>query len=114
MYESNIFPNISEENLIIPSADKRKRAQAIRAVARAGKVEIDDEAEWYEDFITEMVQFDRGTYKDQVDAISLVGLGLNRMIDAPTQEELDDWEWEEEFNNELYSFEEGRSTITGY
>lgn len=114
IFEENIFPNISEDTLIVPSADKRKRAQSIRARARAGKVEIDNTAEWYDDFITEMVQFDRGLYKDQVDALSLIGLGLNKMLDTPTDEELDEDEWEEEFGDELFAYDSGRDAITGY
>jgi len=114
MRENNIYPNVDEEFLIVPTADKRKRAQSIRARARGGGVEIDDEAAWYDDFINEMVQFDRGTYKDQVDALSLIGLGLNSMLDAPTEEELAEEEWEDEFGADMFAFESGRDAITGY
>lgn len=114
IFESNIHPNVSEEYLIIPSADKRKRAQSFRAYARAGKVKIDESADWYDDYITEMVQFDRGTYKDQVDASSLIGLGLNKMLATPSEEELEDAWWEEEFGDSLYTWDNGRNRLTGY
>ena len=61
-----------------------------------------------------MIQFDRGLYKDQVDALSLIGLGLNKMVDTPTDEQLEDWEWEEEFGDESFAYDSGRDAITGY
>lgn len=114
MLEEDLFPNVHEDYMIIPSADKRKRAQSIRARARAGGVEVDADAPWYPDFITEMVQFDRGKYKDQVDALALVGLGLTKMSAAATQEELEEEEWEAEFGEELFAYDSGRDAITGY
>lgn len=115
MYESNmIIPGVSEEYLIVPSADKRKRAQSFRAYARAGKVEIDEKAEWFNDYILEMIQFDRGQYKDQVDASALIGLGMNKMLMTPTEEELEDDWWEDEMGDELFSYDSGRDAITGY
>lgn len=114
MFDREVFPNITEDFLIIPSADKRKRAQSIRARARSGGVEVDDESHWYNDFITEMVQFDRGTYKDQVDALSLIGLGLNQMSEVASDEERVDDEWEEEFGDGFFTYEAGRDAITGY
>lgn len=114
MIEEDIYPAVGEDYMIIPTADKIKRAQSIRTRARAGTVEIDDTAPWYNDFITEMVQFPRGVYKDQVDSLSLIGLGLNKMANASTQEELEEEEWEEEFGDDLFAYDDGRSAITGY
>lgn len=114
MRTRGVYPNVDEEFLIVPTADKRKRAQAIRARARAGGLEVDQDAHWYNDFITEMVQFDRGTYKDQVDALALVGLGLNQMTDVATEEEREEDDWEAEFGEDFFAAESGRSMITGY
>jgi hypothetical protein len=42
------------------------------------------------------VQFPRGTYKDQVDALAWLGHLLDKMVDVPTTQELEDLEYDEE------------------
>jgi len=59
MRQRNIYPNIGDDTMIVPSQDKEKRAQAIRARARAGGVEINHDAWWFDLFITELIQFPR-------------------------------------------------------
>jgi predicted phage terminase large subunit-like protein len=111
--ERNIFINLNEDTLIVPTQDKVKRAQAIRARARAGGVQVDTKAPWYDGFITECVQFPRGVYKDQVDSFAMVGLGLAKMMEVPTRDELDEEEWEEEFGDMMFTYD-GRDGTTGY
>jgi len=108
-----IYPNIDEDTLIVPTQDKIKRAQPIRARARAGTVEINIDAIWYDKFITELIQFPRSVYKDQVDALAMIGLGLAKMNAVPTPQEIEDEEWEEEWEENAISYDT-RDIMTGY
>jgi hypothetical protein len=58
-----------------------------------------------------MLRFDRGRHDDQVDAVALIGLKLDMLLDAPTEEELADDEYDSEFGE---TRESGRSDVTGY
>jgi hypothetical protein len=80
---------------------------------RVGAVKFDKKADWYPDFEEECLKFPRGTHDDQVDALSLLGRGLNKFVEAPTDRELAEEEYEYE-KRESGLFEEGRSLITGY
>lgn len=113
MIEKGIYLNMGEDTLIVPTQDKMKRAQAIRARARAGTVEIDTEAWWYDSFITELVQFPRGVYKDQVDATAMIGLGLAKMGTVQTSQEMEDDDYEEEFEDSAIYYDT-RDIHTGY
>lgn len=113
MHSRGEYLNIGEDTLIIPTQDKMKRAQAIRARARAGSVEINEEAWWYEAFITECLQFPRGVYKDQVDALAMIGLGLSKMTIVPTAQEIEDMEWEQEYEDSAIEYDT-REILTGY
>jgi hypothetical protein len=66
---------------------------------------------WYPSLIDEMLVFPRGQHDDQVDAMAYIGLALDKVIMAPTKEELDDEEYEREYGNTLF---EGQSVYTGY
>ena len=52
-----------------------------------------------------------GQHDDQVDAIAYIGLALDKVTIAPTQEEIDDEEYEKEYGSGLF---EGQSMYTGY
>lgn len=94
--------------------DKRSRAQSIRARMRSGGCKFDKRRAWYPDFEQELLEFDRGTHDDQVDMMSLFGMYLDRLLDAPTQKEIDDEEWEAENQKYVDFAMTGRSLITGY
>lgn len=93
--------------------DKQTRARSIQARLRAHGVKLDKEGDWYPLFENEMLSFPRGKHDDQVDAFAYLGLLLDMLIEAPTQEEIDD---------ELYADEvessggtnQGRNAYTGY
>ncbi len=93
--------------------DKRMGGQAIRGRMRAGGVKFDKNAEWYPEFESELLQFDRGQHDDQVDMMKLFGLHLNSLIEAPTKEEINQEEYDAEFRQSGL-FEPGRSAVTGY
>ncbi|MHB8739393.1 MAG: phage terminase large subunit [Candidatus Dormibacteria bacterium] len=93
--------------------DKVTRSSAIRARMRIGAVKFDKTAEWFNDLEEECVRFPRGIHDDQVDALSLLGRGLNKFVEAYTDRELAEQEYEESKRDSGF-FEQGRSTITGY
>lgn len=104
----NIIPGV-------PTKDKRSRARAIQARMRAGGVYFDKDADWYPVFEQELLQFPKGMYKDQVDAISWLGIAINELNESPTQKEIEDEDYED--NMRIYQEETGhseRNRITGY
>ena len=109
MHRRGIYLTIDDP---VPSQDKMKRAQSIRARMRAGQVEFDHDAHWYHPLYTEMTQFPKSQYKDQVDAIANIGLALDKMVVAATPEELEEEWWEEE--ESLYLMDQGIDPVTGY
>jgi predicted phage terminase large subunit-like protein len=112
MYKTGDFYLIEK----LPSiTDKRSRSASIRARMRAGAVKFDTTADWYPDFLEECLRFTGtgSTHDDQVDTLSLLGLALNKFVDAPTREEDLEEQYEDE-KRESGMYEIGRSEIGGY
>ena len=112
MYKTGEFVSIEE---MASTVDKRARSATIRARMRVGGVKFDKQADWYPDFEEECLRFTGtgSTHDDQVDALSLLGLALNKFVEAPTPQE----DQEEQYQEELQSsgiWEQGRSNYTGY
>ena len=119
LYAEMMKPNRTPLNIVTknPSLDKELRARAINARMRAGGVKFDKGADWYPAFERELLEFPRSKNDDQVDAFAYVGLVLKDLIEAPTREELNKAEWEEEVSLYLGSdnpLSAGRSKHTGY
>jgi len=93
--------------------DKLSRSSAIRSRMRVGAVEFDKEADWYQDFEEECLRFPRAGHDDQVDALAIVGRGLNSFVAAPTKEEQDQDDFEEALIMAGLR-EQGRNEETGY
>lgn len=98
---------------LVPTKDKLVRGRSMQARVKARTVEFDKEADWFPEFQTELLYFPKGKYKDQADAFHNIGLGLTKMNTVPTDEELEDMEYEDEFEEDLYALAMGDS-ITGY
>ena len=111
MLKTGVFINLRP---MVPFRDKLSRARAIQGRMRQGGVHFDKESEWFPSFEQELLRFDRGQYDDQVDSIAWLGLVLNQMITAPTEEEQEEIDWDEEYNETMGSLHMGRSQITGY
>ena len=111
MLRTGVFINLHP---MVPFRDKLSRARAIQGRMRQGGVHFDKESEWFPSFEQELLRFDRGQYDDQVDSIAWLGLVLNQMITAPTEEEQEEIDWDEEYNETMGSLHMGRSQITGY
>jgi predicted phage terminase large subunit-like protein len=108
MADRGIFLNIE---LLRPVQDKIQRARPFQALMRSGAVEWDMSGDWYHTAFTELVTFPRSVYKDQVDACSLIGLGINSLWEAKTKEEMDR-EDQEELSQHTYT--SGTCVWTGY
>ena len=77
MLERSIFCTIDE---IVPTADKQTRAQSIQARMSLGKVKWPAFARWWPAAHSQLLKFPRGVNDDLVDAIALIGLGLQKQF----------------------------------
>jgi predicted phage terminase large subunit-like protein len=111
MFQTNTFINLMLKQ---PDKDKRSRARSIQGRMRQGGVKFDKESTWYPAFEQELLRFDKGEYKDQVDTIAWLGIALAEMSEAPTLEQLQDEEWEQEQRESMEFEQVGRSPTTGY
>ena len=124
-YEKGIAPFLNEAlyrkgrflhiDAIPETVDKRLRATSIRGRMRTGGVKFNKKAGWYNDLEQELLEFDRGKHNDQVDAMSLFGLYLDKLMDAPTHKQIQEIELEEaNLDMEKLEGNLGRSLWTGY
>lgn len=93
--------------------DKTSRARSIQARMRAKGVIFDKEADWYPNFENECLTFPRGKHDDQVDAFAYLGMMLDKLVEAPTQEEIEDDAYADEFESDE-SNAAGRNPVCGY
>jgi predicted phage terminase large subunit-like protein len=93
--------------------DKTTRSRSIQARMRAHGVKFNKDADWYPTFENECLTFPRGKHDDQVDAFAYLGLMLDKLIEAPTKEEIDELEYLDELRS-TGSDITGQSSITGY
>ena len=110
MFASGEFMNLCVKN---PTKDKESRARSIQGRLRAGGVRFDKKAEWYPAFEQELLSFPRGAHDDQVDAFAWLGLTLLQMSAAPSQEELEEDEFQEMTKASGF-YDQGRNIRTGY
>jgi hypothetical protein len=103
-----IITMLSHEN-----KDKVQRFKNMQGRLRAKTVKFDKSGDWYQTFEEEILKFPRSTKDDQVDALAYLGKLLNKMIEAPTDREAEDEEYEREYGNSRH-VNDGRSRITGY
>jgi len=113
MPKRGLYPNIIE---ITPSKDLLTRARSMQGRMRSGFVKFNKKAEWYPTFEAEMTTFPRSSHDDQVAAMAVLGLALDKMVEAPTSKELMDEEWDFDFKSSIMggSITDGRSITTGY
>lgn len=110
MLAENNFVSI---HTLTPSTDKVQRAQSMRARMRSGNVFFNKEAEWFDPLQLEMSRFPRDVHDDQVDAMSYLGLALDKFVEAPTSKEVEEDERDEALA-EAGFFDMGRCETTGY
>lgn len=100
---------------INPSKDKWTRAKPLQGRMRIGGIKFDKEADYYPDLEAEFLAFPRGTHDDQVDALGIICLALDKIVPALTEKEklLDEYN-ESERSANVRSIYSGRSRISGY
>jgi len=80
-----------ERNVFVPTeeyartADKATMARAIQGRWSQGMVMLPEQAPWLADLEAEMLRFPAGRHDDQVDALALIGLHLDKVIAPPKQ-----------------------------
>lgn len=111
MVRTGVFPNMFM--LKHKGKDKMSRARSIQARMRAKTIKFDKSGEWYAPFEEELAKFPRATRDDQVDAFAYLGMMLDSLVEAPTQQEIEDEEYEYELESSGLA-DAGRSKHTGY
>lgn len=111
MLRQNVF--LSLFKLKHGGKDKIARARSIQARMRAKTVKFDKSADWYQSLEDEMTRFPRDTHDDQVDAMAYLGMLLHQVVEAPTLQEIEEEEYEDELRS-ADAGEYGRSQLTGY
>lgn len=111
MIRTGVFLNLAV--LKHGGKDKIARARSIQGRLRAHAVKFNKSGDWYPAFEDELCKFPRGRNDDQVDAIAYLGMMLDSLVEAPTQQEIEDEEYNDDLRSSGYS-DTGRSAITGY
>jgi len=91
--------------------DKQTRSRSIQARMRSKGVRFHKDEEWYQTFEDELMRFPRDRHDDQVDCFAYLGMMLDRLLEAPTKQEEEDEQYDDEFAE---SGESGRNLTTGY
>lgn len=110
MMSTGVVLNIDHNT--VPTKDKRSRARSIQGRMKAGMVKFDKRASWYPALEVELLQFPKGRYKDQVDALAWLGIAIAELATAPTSTELLEQQYEDEL--EQATLQIGVSDVTGY
>jgi predicted phage terminase large subunit-like protein len=105
--------NFVSYELFARTVDKKQFAHTIQARMRTGRVKFDKEADWFQALESECLRFPRDAKNDQVDALAILGFGVQKFVEAPTKREQEEDAYLEEMI-ESGHYEEGRSEITGY
>lgn len=108
MQERGVYLNLHP---MTPTKDKLSRARSLQARMRSGGIRYNTTATWYSALEDEMARFPKDRHDDQVDALSWIGLVIDKVLEAPSLEEEEEAEYYNATQNEIYN---GRSTITGY
>lgn len=93
--------------------DKLTRSRSIQARMRARGIRFDKDADWYQTFEDELLRFPRDKHDDQVDTFAYLGLMLDKLIEAPTREEQDEEDYQDDVKRSE-SGDAGRCASTGY
>lgn len=113
MLQTGVTLNMDPDT--VPRGEKRGRARSFQGLMRANKVRWDTRAAWYPDCKIELLQFPKGRYKDQVDALAWLGRLIAQFAPALTKEEYEymrKMRHQEEMDRQSIHF--GADPDTGY
>lgn len=111
MVRTNTYPTLVQ--LKHGGKDKIARGRSMQARMRAHTVKFDKSKDWYQDFEDECCTFPRSKHDDQVDAFAYLGMMLDMVVNALTDEEQDEEDYEYE-RRESDAGDAGRNSFTGY
>jgi predicted phage terminase large subunit-like protein len=111
MHKTGVYPSMMM--LKHQGKDKMARARSIQARMRAGGVKFDKSGDWYSILEDELTKFPRATRDDQVDAFAYLGMMLDSLVEAPTQQEQEEEDYLDELRESGHEAA-GRSQYTGY
>lgn len=100
---------INLDTNMVPTKDIVVRARVFQAMTKAKRVKFDKEASWWPEVEEELRRFPKGGHDDIIAMFALLGLGLEDVHHAPSQDELD----EEEYRGMGNQFV-GQNSTTGY
>ncbi len=75
--EAGVYTYVEE---VTPTKDKKTRAHSIQGRMKSGMVRWPRTAHWLDDAVRQMMEFPMGTHDDFVDALSHLGMGLEKMV----------------------------------
>lgn len=112
MRQTGYFLNI---NKVTPTKSKTARGRSIQGMVKARSVKFDKDTTWYPALESELLTISdsgpRGAHDDFFDAFAYIGLTVDQYYEAASAQEIEDWEYEEAF--EQYN-DMGRNGTTGY
>ena len=112
MMRQKVYLNIVK---MTPTQSKTMRARSIQAMHKSGSIRYDKDAYWYPDFEGELLTVadsgPRGKHDDYLDAFAYVGLTIDQYFEAQSNEEIEEEEWEQEYDD---YYHQGRCHATGY
>ncbi len=104
--------NFALIELMLRAVDKKQYAHTIQARMRSKRVRFDKSADWFPGLESELMRFPRDRKDDQVDALAILGMGVQKFIEAPTKAEMIEEQYQEEIS--MFNEDVGRSMVTGY
>jgi predicted phage terminase large subunit-like protein len=93
--------------------DKIARARSIQARMRAAGVKFNTNEDWFPIFQDELLKFPRDRHDDQVDAFAYLGMMLDALIEAPTEQEIIDEDYQNDLERNVHG-RGGRNRTCGY
>ena len=112
MRDTGVYLNIVKKT---PTKSKTQRGRSIQGMVKSRSVRFDKQASWYPALEGQLLTISesgpRGSHDDFFDAFAYIGLTVAEYYEANTQQEEDDWEYEEAFDS---YHQQGRSAVTGY
>lgn len=110
--ETGVYLNIVKKT---PTKSKTARGRSIQGMTKSRSVKFDKKASWYPELEGQLLTISesgpRGTHDDYFDAFAYIGLTVSEYYEASSPQEIDDWEYEEAFED---YHDMGRCTTTGY
>lgn len=110
MRRRRVYMNIEP---MVVSKDKQIRARSLQGRLRSGSVRFNKSADWFYETEVELLFFPRGKWNDIVDALANIGLALDALTEAETDQEVEENEYTM-MVNQAYEDEGGRNARTGY